>query len=127
MHRALLRLLMLCSAALVASGCREPLAPGPEAMILEVVKRDVGRLHVSFSAQVTGWDGKASIHYWASACASSGDLFICMGDPFVEDSVHASTMLQPITWTEQQCGYLIVFEASISNGEKEEATHVTCS
>lgn len=126
MHKAFLRLVTISSLALGAGSCGEPpLAPEP--MTLEVAKSEVRRLQVSFTVRVSAWDGEASVHYRASACAASGEVFLCIGEPFVEKSVHASSVVQPISWTEQQCGYLIVFEASLPNGEKAEETHVTCS
>ena len=127
MHKARLCLAMITSAALGASGCGDPLMTEPESMALEIVKSEVGRLQASFTVQVRAWDGQAAVSYRASACASSGDLFICMGGPFVENSVQASRVVQPISWTEEQCSYLIVFEASLPNGAKAEASHVTCS
>lgn len=126
MHKALLGLTLIASAALGA-GCGERSTLEPESMTLRIVKSEVSRLQVSFTVRVSAWDGEASVYYRASACSSSGELFICMGDPFFENSVHAERVVQPITWTEQQCGYLIVFEASLPNGHQAEATHVTCS
>lgn len=127
MNKALLRLAVISSAVLSASGCMEPLALEPDSMTLEVAKSEISRLQVSFTVRVGAWDGEASVYYRASACAASGELFLCVSGPFVENSVTASRVVQPIRWTEQQCGHLIVFEASLPNGEKAEATHVTCS
>ena len=127
MHKARLGLAIISLAVLGAGGCGDPLATEPESMTLEIVKSEVGRLQASFTVRVAAWDGEAAVYYRASACASSGDLFICMGGPFVENSVQASRVVQPISWTEEQCGYLIVFEASLPNGAEAETSHVTCS
>lgn len=118
-------LLQLSALILLVSGCDDGLfEPGP--MSLEVSVRDVEELRASFAVRVLNWDGAAELHYQASACSPSGDIFICMGGPFFEKTVTAERVLQPISWTSEQCGFMVVFEASLPNGEKQEITHITC-
>jgi hypothetical protein len=116
--------------SLVVTGviaCSRDFVMGPQPMSLEVEKVDAQLFQVSFAARVVNWDGETAIEYSASACSPAGDIFICMGGPFVESSVVADRVTQPISWTEQQCGMLLVFDASLTNGEKAEVTHITCS
>jgi hypothetical protein len=122
----------ICSAlvSLVVTGiiaCSRDFVMDPQPMSLEVEKVDAQPFRVSFAARVVNWDGETPIEYSASACSPAGDIFICMGGPFVENSVVAQRVTQPITWTEGQCGMLLVFGANLANGDKVEATHITCS
>jgi hypothetical protein len=116
--------------SLVVTGiiaCSRDFVMDPQPMNLEVEKVDAQAFQISFAARVVNWDGETAIEYRASACSPAGDIFLCMGAPFLENSVVAARVTQPITWTEQQCGMLLVFDASLTNGEKAEVTHITCS
>ncbi len=57
----------------------------------------------------------------------SGDHFVCFGGPFFESAAMADEVVQPITWTDDQCGLLLVFQATLPNGDEGQASHVTCS
>ncbi len=119
---------LAASLALLALGsaCGDGALTEPQAMTLQVQKRDVQPQRVSFAVQVINWDGSVPIEYRATACAPAGEFFICMG-PFLESSVSAERFIQPVAWTEAQCGVLVVFEASLATGAKDRASHITCS
>ncbi|NIO30658.1 MAG: hypothetical protein GTN75_02525 [Gemmatimonadetes bacterium] len=127
-----MRKVAICTAlvSLVVTGiiaCSRDFVMDPQPMSLEVKKLDTQPLRVSFTARVVNWDGETPIEYSASACSPAGDIFICMGGPFLESSAVAERVTQPITWTEEQCGMLLVFGASLTNGEQAEVTHIACS
>jgi hypothetical protein len=116
--------------SLVVTGiiaCSQDFVMNPQSMTLELEKVDAEQFRVSFAVRVVNWDGETAIEYSASACSPAGDIFLCVGGPFVENSVVASRVTQPVTWTEEQCGVLLVFAANLTNGEQAEVTHVTCS
>ncbi len=110
----------------LASACGDGALIGPESMALEVAKRDVETHRVSFVVRVINWDGSVPVEYRATACTPAGEFFLCVG-PFLESSVSAERFVQPVAWTEQQCGVLVVFHASLPTGEEEQVSHITCS
>jgi hypothetical protein len=118
---------MLSLVAIGVVACSRDFVMEPQPMRLEVEKVNAQPFKVSFAARVVNWDGDTAIEYSASACSPAGDIFMCIGGPFVENSVVADRVTQPISWTEEQCGMLLVFGASLTDGEKVEVTHITCS
>jgi hypothetical protein len=127
MRNLAIRLAMVWLVVTGIIGCSRDFVMSPQTMNLEVEKVDVQPFRVSFAARVVNWDGETSIEYRASACSPAGDIFMCIGGPFVENSVVAERVTQPITWSQEQCGMLLVFDANLTNGEKAEVTHITCS
>lgn len=113
--------------ALSTSACldRSVLEPGP--MVLEVAKQEAQSFQVSFSARIANWDGETPIQYQVSVCSDGGEIFICIGDPLLESSVVAESVIQPVGWTSDQCGLLLSFQATLGKGQKEESSHITCS
>lgn len=109
------------------TACSRDFVMDPQPMSLQVEKTDTEPLRVAFAARVLNWDGETAIEYSASACSPAGDIFICMGGPFVKKSVVAERVTQPISWTGDQCGMLLVFGARLTSGETVEVTHITCS
>jgi hypothetical protein len=127
MRNVAIRTAMVSLVVVGVIGCSRDFVMDPQPMSLEVEKVGAQAFQVSFAARVVNWDGETAIEYSASACSPAGDIFICMGGPFVESSVVSDRITQPISWTEEQCGMLLVFGASLTNGEKTEVTHITCS
>ncbi len=127
MRNLAIRLTMFWLVVTGIMACSRDFVMDPQPMSLEVEKVDAQPFRVSFAARVLNWDGETPIEYRASACSPAGDIFMCIGGPFVENSVVAERVTQPITWTEEQCGMLLVFGASLTNGEQAEVTHITCS
>ncbi len=110
----------------LANACGDDAVTEPRQMRLEVAKQDVQARRVSFTVRVIHWDGSVPIEYRATACAPAGELFFCFG-PFLESSVSAERFIQPVAWTDDQCGVLVLFEASLPDGQNEQASHITCS
>ncbi len=110
----------------LASACGDGALTEPQSMALEVAKRDVLAHRVSFTVRVINWDGSVPIEYRATACAPAGDFYMCVG-PFLESSVTAERFIQPVAWSDDQCGVLVVFQASLPNGAEEQVSHITCS
>lgn len=127
MRNVAIRSVVLSLVATGIVGCSDASLMGPAAMSLEVDIVSSEIFQVSFRASIANWDGQTEMQYRASACGASGDVYLCIGGPFVERTSKAERVVQPITWTKAQCGYLIVFEASLPNGESAELTHITCS
>lgn len=127
MRNLAVRSLIVSLVAAAVIGCHEDLVMNPQPMSLEVEKTDAEPFRISFTVRVLNWDGETAIEYSASACSPAGDVFLCMGGPFVEKSVVAARVTQPVTWTEDQCGLLVVFDVSLGSGEQAELTHITCS
>ncbi len=127
MRNVAIRTAMVSLVAIGISACSRDFMMEPEPMRLEVEKVGAQPFQVSFAARVVNWDGETAIEYSASACSPAGEIFICMGGPFVESSVVSDRITQPISWTEEQCGMLLVFGARLTSGEKVEVTHITCS
>lgn len=127
MRKVAIRTAMVSLVVMGLSSCSRDFVMEPQPMRLEVEKVGAQPFQVSFAARVVNWDGETAIEYSASACSPAGDIFMCIGGPFVENSVVADRVTQPISWTEEQCGMLLVFGANLKNGEKTEVTHITCS
>lgn len=96
----------------------------PPVMELEVIKHDVQKYGVSFTARIVNWDGKTAIQYEAIACSS---LDLCVGTPFLEASRQADRITQPFIWSPDECDATLIFRAGLSNGQRQEAYHLTCS
>ncbi len=127
MNKPVSWLVAFCLIVLSTSACLESRLLEPEPMVLEVAKQEAQRFQVSFSARIAHWDGETPIQYQVSVCSGSGELFICIGDPLLESSVVAESVIQPVGWTSDQCGLLLNFEATLGNSQKEESSHITCS
>lgn len=126
MGKRLFRLTGSLAVLALASACSDGALTEPQSMALEVAKRDVQAHQVSFTVRVINWDGSVPIEYRATACTPAGDLYMCVG-PFLESKVTAERFIQPVAWGDDQCGVLVVFQASLPNGAKEQVSHITCS